>query len=191
MADRRGAAAAAGALAVAGLAWAASWTWYERVVPGRERVAELEADLDEERRALGRQGALEAERAALLARRAELDAKIPRAAETDMEAFRRALTDYATDAGVLLTAIRPSAAAPPAPGAPPGQLEAVAFGLEARGSFSALGRFLHALESQARLITIEELEMRPRAGWEGEAEEGAPRPVPVVMTLRMTAYQMR
>ncbi|MEK7470048.1 MAG: type 4a pilus biogenesis protein PilO [Planctomycetota bacterium] len=179
---RTGAVLGAAIVASAALAALSVHLQVSRIGPARDRVEVLRGALERERAAAARRGPLEAEKAGLEARRAEFEAMLP-ADGADLDALRRALTDAAAKAGVLVTALRPAPAAPA-----PAAVEEITVAIEARGDFASLGRFLEAVESIPRAVTVEQFELRPDGIVEAEPR---PETVGATLSLRMTAWRVR
>ncbi|KAF0244801.1 MAG: hypothetical protein FD180_2172 [Planctomycetota bacterium] len=152
-----------------------------RIGPARDRLEVLDGALERERAAAGRRGTLESEKSGLEARSAEFQSMLP-ADGADLETLRRALTGAAARSGVLITSLRP------APASLPDAVEEIFVAVEARGDFATLGRFLNAVESFPRAVTVDQFEMKPDSG---AGEEGRPGTIGATLTLRMTAWRVR
>ncbi len=151
-----------------------------RIGPARDRLDVLDEALQRERKAAAQRGAIEEEKARLEARQAEFRTLLP-SDGADLEALRRALTEAAARAGVLVTAVRPS----PAP-AQPSSVEEIAVSVEARGDFASLGRFLHAVETLPRALTVDQFELKPAV-----EEERRPETTGATLALRLTVWRVR
>jgi hypothetical protein len=156
---------------------------FMRIGPARDQLVLKAEALGREKLVTARRPALEEEKVRLEARQAEFREMLPPADDADLEALRRALTADAARAGVLVTVVRPAAAA-----AAPGAVEEVSVAVEAQGDFPSLGRFLDLVESQRRAVIVEQFEMKPGAGQEGTDRPGT---IPATLALRLTAFRVR
>lgn len=151
-----------------------------RIGPARDRMDVLEEAMERERVTIARRPAIEEEGARLQAREAEFAALLP-ADGADLEALRRSVTEAASAAGVLVTAVRPAPVAHS-----PGAVEEIPVVIEARGDFASLGRFLDAVEKLPRALTVDQFEMKP-----GAAEaEARPETAGVELALRLTVWRV-
>lgn len=152
-----------------------------RIGPAQERLSVLDEALERERASLSRRGAIEEEKSRLEARQPEFRTLLP-ADGADMEALRRSLTEAAARAGVLVTAVRPAPAS-----MAPAAVEEIAVSVEARGDFASLGRFLAAVETLPRALTVDQFELKPAAG----GVETEPSTVGATLALRLTVWRVR
>ncbi|MCC6740702.1 MAG: type 4a pilus biogenesis protein PilO [Planctomycetia bacterium] len=151
-----------------------------RIGPSRDRLGVLEEALEREQVTIARRPSIEAEGARLQARESEFAALLP-ADGADLEALRRSITGAASAAGVLVTAVRPAPAAHS-----PGAVEEIPVLIEARGDFASLGRFLDAVETLPRALTVDQFELKP-GGAEAEAR---PETAGAELALRLTVWRV-
>lgn len=137
---------------------------------------------------------LEAERKTLEKNQSDFKEKLPTAAEVQLEEFRKTLTNYATQANVIITGIRPVAAAVgPTPGAASAAakpFDEISFNLDVKGTFATLGNFVYLIEMHRRLIKVESLDLKPDSVTTAAGEE-LPKVIPAGLTLKLTTYQFK
>ncbi len=165
---------------------AACWAWLGRLEPARDRLHELDGDLAAARAIAAGGATLRAERAALADGQAVFSRRLPTADEVRLDEFRRTVTAYAAEAGVLVTGLVPEPA-PEGTGELP--LEEFAFTIESRGGYAALTRFVRLVEHHRRLVRVERLLLEPGPALTPAA--GGPQVMPLRMTLKLVTYAFR
>ena len=181
------------AVVLLGLAGACFYEWSSVLAPKQKTREERKAALAAEKQNELQIPKLEVEKKDLEKKQSEFKEKLPTASEVQLEAFRKTLTNYATQSNVIITGIRPVAATSVGPGAAGAQakpFDEISFNLDVKGTFATLGNFVYLVETHRRLIKVESLDLKPEGTGTSVGEE-LPKVIPASLTLKLTTYQFK
>lgn len=180
------------AVLVLGLGGWSFYLWNNVVGPKKKQREEKKNQLAAEKQSHLREAALKKELEDLKLKQDMFKEKLPTKDEVKLEAFRRTLTNFATQSNVMITGVRPVTAGLQPPGGMAAQkpFEEVSFNVDVRGNFATLGNFVYLVETHKRLIRVETIDLKPDSTTAAQGQE-LPKVIPATLNLKLTTYQFK